>query len=100
MELAELYDGDPAKERANVARHGLTFLDEYRVLAARAVDRLTFQDLRKDYGEDRWITLGVHPLIPDSLIHVTYTWRGNRPRFISVRRANRRERKRYADRHA
>ena len=100
MHVADLYDGDPAKERSNIARHGLTFLDGYRVLTTPAADRLTIEDTRRDYGEPRWITVGAHPQMPAIILHVTYTWRGDRPRLISVRRANSRERKRHASRHA
>lgn len=100
MRVADLYDGDPIKERSNLTRHGLTFLDGYRVLTTPTANRLTIEDTRRDYGEARWITVGAHPQLPNLILHVTYTWRGERPRMISVRRANSRERKRHANRHA
>jgi uncharacterized DUF497 family protein len=53
---------------------------------------VTFQDTRKDYGEDRFVSLGlIH-----ARVHVmVWTRRGNGVRIISLRKANADERKRY-----
>ena len=50
------------------------------------------EDLREDYGEDRYNLLG---MVEDRLLHVTYTMRGERVRIISARLAEPRELRRY-----
>jgi uncharacterized protein len=77
------------KDRANLAKHGLS-LD-----LARHIDfsrTLVIPDTRTDYGEDRFIGYG--PL--DGILHVlVFTMRGDVMRVIGLRRANKRERKKY-----
>jgi uncharacterized DUF497 family protein len=56
-------------------------------------NRLIFPDSRKDYGEDRFITVG---LISDRLTVAVYTQRQKEViRIISIRKANSREKERY-----
>ena len=50
------------------------------------------EDLRKDYGERRFQALG---LIGDRLHLMVFTPRANKAHVISLRRANKREVKRY-----
>jgi uncharacterized DUF497 family protein len=50
------YEWDEAKNRANVAKHGLGFEDAEQVFAGPCV---TFEDDRFAYGEERLITLGL-----------------------------------------
>jgi uncharacterized DUF497 family protein len=47
---------DEAKNRKNLAKHGLSLEDAGQVLSGPCV---TFKDDRFDYGEDRLITLGL-----------------------------------------
>jgi len=80
---------DPEKSAKNVELRGLSFdlvadFDFDSALVAR--------DTREDYGEDRFIALG---LIGDRLHVVAYTMRGDRLRVISFRKANAREVERY-----
>lgn len=49
-------------------------------------------DSRKDYGESRFMAYG---LIEDRLYCLVFTPRGSKIRIISLRKANRREAKRY-----
>ncbi|MBV8361564.1 MAG: BrnT family toxin [Deltaproteobacteria bacterium] len=49
------YVWDEAKNRINIAKHGLNFADAARVLTGRCV---TFVDDRVDYGEERFISIG------------------------------------------
>ncbi len=94
------YDYDPAKAAENIRKHrGITFDDGFEVITQAPERLLTMMDQRCPYGEDRWVTIGPHPEIPSLLLHVTYTWRGDLPRLISVRRANARERHQHANRH-
>jgi uncharacterized DUF497 family protein len=80
---------DPEKSAKNVELRGLSFdlvadFDFDSALVAR--------DTREDYGEDRFIALG---LIGDRLHVVAYTMRGDRLRVISFCKANAREVERY-----
>lgn len=54
--------------------------------------RITFQDVRENYGEPRYITFGKRE---DRLFCVVYTLRGNTVRITSARKANFREVKKY-----
>ena len=50
------FDWDPAKNRTNIRDHGLSFADAQAVF-----DRPTWErwDDREDYGEERWVAIGV-----------------------------------------
>ena len=50
------------------------------------------EDRRHDYGEDRYVLLG---MVEERLLAVTYTLRGERVRIISARIAEPQERRRY-----
>jgi uncharacterized protein len=84
---------DEAKNRSNFAKHGLDFADAEQVLAGPCV---TFVDSRFDYGERRFITLG---LLAGRVVIIAHTLRGEDiTRIISMRKANRREQKIYQKR--
>ncbi len=51
-------------------------------------------DTRKDYGEERLVGLG---LLFGAVIVIVFTKRGNNIRVISIRRANKNERKVYQE---
>jgi hypothetical protein len=87
-----IYKWDEAKNRANVAKHGLDFADAEQVLTGPCV---TFADSRFDYGEKRLITLG---LLADRVVVLAHAPRGNGTRVISMRKANRREQKIHRER--
>ena len=50
------YEWDEAKNRKNIAKHGLSFEDAEQVFSGPCV---TFEDDRVDYGEQRLIALGL-----------------------------------------
>jgi uncharacterized DUF497 family protein len=79
------FEFDPAKDRANVERRGLSL-----ALAPLVFERLVtvFDDDRKDYGERRQIAYG---MIGNRLHVVVFTDRDPVRRIISLRKANRRE---------
>ena len=52
-------------------------------------------DDRKDYGEDHYILLG---LLRERIVVIVFTIRDDVIRIISMRKANKRERKRYVQR--
>lgn len=82
-------DKDPDKEDRNLAKRGLSMdLAEHLDWATA----LIWEDTRKDYGEPRYCVLG---FIADRLHSVVFTPREGKPRIISLRKANKREVKRY-----
>ena len=82
-------DKDPDKEDRNLAERGLSFdLAEHLDWATA----LIWEDTRKNYGERRYCVLGY---IGDRLHSVVFTPREGKPRVISLRKANKREVKRY-----
>lgn len=80
---------DPAKDEANREKHGLSLaLAELFDLEAA----LLAVDERHDYNEERFVALG--PL-GDRLHVMVFTVRDESIRVISLRKANRREVKKY-----
>ena len=80
---------DPAKSERNEATRGLAFS------LAEGFDwstALLVEDERKDYGERRYQALG---MIGEDLHMLVFTPRDGAVHVISLRRANRREVKRY-----
>jgi len=81
---------DPAKNERNLRLRGISF----ERVADFDFDSATFdEDKRKDYGEIRTLALGYIGSILHALV---FTLRGSAIRVISLRRANRKERDRYA----
>ena len=84
------FDWDPAKNRANIAKHGVSFDFAIRIFERRIV---VWTDSRLDYGEVRHGGLGE---IDGRVYFVAWTMRGpEQCRMISARKANDREKKRY-----
>src|ERR1700738_5252153 len=72
------YEWDPAKARANFAKHAIRFADAATVLEDDLA--LTIRDPFSE-DEERWVTVG-----KDALGRVlVYTWRGENVRMISAR---------------
>jgi hypothetical protein len=78
---------DAAKGEKNVLARGIPF-----DLAAEFAWDSALIDLRKDYGERRFQALG---LIGDRLHMMVFTPRANKAHVISLRKADKREVKRY-----
>jgi len=76
---------DAAKSAANAAQRGLPFELAFFVLRNLIFE---FEDLRKDYGEARWVAFGT---IGERLCCCVYTRRGDAIRVISLRKASKRE---------
>jgi uncharacterized DUF497 family protein len=81
------FEWDAAKNQSNLAKHGLDFADAESVFGGPCV---TFVDDRFDYGEERFITLG---LLAGRLVAIAHAPRGETTRIISMRKGNRREEK-------
>ena len=88
-----MIEWDGPKNRSNLAKHGLDFGDAEKVFLGPCV---TFVDDRFDYGEERFITLG---LLAGRVVVIAHAPRGGDiTRIISMRKANRREQKIYQKR--
>ncbi len=88
------FEWDPAKARANLAKHGIRFSDAVAVLEDDFA--LTIPDPGSG-EEERWITLGVDGF--HRLLVVVWAWRGENLRLISARPATARERRKYEEHH-
>jgi uncharacterized DUF497 family protein len=86
------FEWDEAKNASNLAKHGLDFRDAHLVLDGPCI---TFEDDRVDYGEQRFLTLG---LLGARLVVIAHTPRRNGTRIISMRKGNAREQKIYLQR--
>jgi len=86
------YEWDQAKNRANLAKHGVDFADAVAVFEDDLA--LTRPDL-DSRGESRSVTLGIDAF--GRHLVVVFTERGTRIRIISARLATKQERKSYED---
>lgn len=84
------FEWDDAKAAQNLAYHGVSFETAKRVFEDPfAAERL---DDRADYGEDRYILIG---MVDDRILCVIYTLRNGTIRIISARGAEPSEKRRY-----
>jgi len=83
---------DPAKARANVAKHGVRFADAQGVLSDPAA--LTLKDTRA-IREGRYVSVGGDYV--GRILVVVYTHRGADIRLISARMATAAERRAYEE---
>lgn len=88
------FDWDEAKAAANEAKHGLALADGAEAMRRASVWVLRDDD-RHDYGERRIQCLVADPDVTGALLMVVVTLREPVLWVISVRLANRKERKRY-----
>ena len=77
------FEFDPAKDEANLAKHGLALGFAPAVFAAD--DHVILTSFRTSDGEERCKAIG---LVDAKLYTVVHTWRGEVARFFSVRRSN------------
>jgi len=83
---------DPGKARLNARKQGVALADAVTVLEDETA--LTMRDPFPE-DEERWITLGLDAF--GRVLVVVYTWRGERLRLISTRKATPREMRRYEE---
>lgn len=84
------FEWDDGKAAANIYKHGVSFVQA--ISAYRdpfAFERL---DRRRDYGEDRFILIG---MASGRLLTIAYTERADRVRIISARKATKYEEELY-----
>lgn len=84
------FEWDKNKNDSNIEKHGIDFNDAKNVFNDEK--RKISPDLRSNYGEDRWITIGK---VVDTIMVVIYTIRNKAYRLISARYAKKKERDRY-----
>jgi uncharacterized protein len=83
------FEWDEAKRIANLKKHGIDFLDAIPMFDG---DTVTVEDSRYDYGETRFISLG---MIKGRVIVVIHTEQEQVIRIISARKATRYEELRF-----
>lgn len=91
------FEWDDEKERANLAKHGVTFDDATLVFADP--DVILIPDRVDDDGEERWLALGLSAGVWPPLV-VVHVYRESKDgheiiRIISARQAGPRESRRY-----
>ncbi len=74
---------DPVKDAANLAKHNLSLAFGNRIMEDH--DHLIVPSIREIDGEERFKVIGQ---VDDKLYTGVFVWRGEWPRFISVRRSN------------
>jgi uncharacterized DUF497 family protein len=81
---------DAAKRRSNLAKHGLDLADAGELLGGLCAEQI---DDRFDYGEERWISIG---LLRGEVATCVWAERGiDEARIISLRKATADEQERY-----
>jgi uncharacterized DUF497 family protein len=80
---------DSDKRDSNLSKHGLDFADAPELFSGVTE---TLKDERFDYGEHRFITLG---MLKDVVVVVAHTETDEEIRVISMRKATRNEQEKY-----
>ena len=84
------FEWDENKNKSNIEKHGIDF--EIAKLIFEDKKRKTSLDNRKEYGEERFKTVGK---IYGIIMSVVYTYRNAIIRIISARKAGEKERDEY-----
>jgi uncharacterized protein len=84
------FEWDEIKRQTNLDKHGVDFIDAAYVFEQ---DYIFWEDDKQNYGEARYIALG---LVDSVLLSVVFTIRENRYRIISARKAGRNDRRKYS----
>jgi Uncharacterized protein conserved in bacteria len=84
------FEWDESKRNANIEKHKIDFVDAVRIYDDYV---WTFQNLKADRGEERFVPIGIiYDIVEIALV---YTPREGRRRIISARRARKDEREKY-----
>lgn len=81
---------DPTKDAINRQKHQLPLAFGDRILEDG--DHLLIPSIREVDGEERFKVIGT---VEEKLFTGVFVWRGDLPRFISVRRSNKGEERAY-----
>ena len=87
-----MFEWDEEKRQQNLLKHGVDLLYAAVILEG---DVVTMVDDRKDYGETRYLALG---MMGEDILAVIYNLRGENIRLISARKARKKEYERYQKR--
>ena len=80
-----MFEWDERKNASNLQKHGIAFKDILPIFELADSRGLIIEDKRRDYGEERSILLCP---FRGRIYQVTFTWREDRIRLISARRAS------------
>ena len=83
---------DPVKRQTALSEGGLNFADAATVFAGPTI---TVEDTRRDYGEQRFQTVG---FLADRMVMIVWTPRNEARHVISMRKCNDREKAIYQER--
>ena len=84
-----MFEWDKTKAKRNQTKHGVSFADTFAVFEDASA--LTLGQMVS--GEDRHVTIGMDAF--GRVLVVVYTWRGDKIRIISARKATRSEVRQY-----
>ena len=87
-----VFEWDRRKAEINLEKHTVDFADAVAVFSDDSA--ITLQD--DSNGEERFVSVGLDAV--GRVLVVAFSWRGERIRLISARRATRRERRQYEER--
>ena len=85
------YQLDKNKATSNLKKHGIEFADAVSVFS----DELAITIPENRFDEERFVTIGMDAF--GRILVIVFTWRSEDIRLISVRLAERRERKQYEE---
>ena len=83
------FEWDDTKRKLNIKKHGIDFINVSKIFD---VYTLSINDDRFDYGEERFVTLGI---LEGRVVAVVHTENEDSIRIISIRKATKYEQKRY-----
>jgi len=83
------FEWDNDKQQNNLQKHGVDFLDVVRIFSKPVLEWI---DTRKDYGEERIMTIGFDE---ENYFVVVSTRRGENRRIISAWKAGKDEKEKY-----
>lgn len=86
------FEWDERKRLTNLVKHGVDFLRAIRIWDNDRI--VVIEDRRRDYRERRFQAFG---FVDGMLLTAVFTWRDQRCRIISARRASRDERQAYRE---
>ncbi len=86
------FEWDEDKRSSTLVKHGIDFLDAVRIFDGRPA--LHAPSYHPD--EERWVATG---RLSGRMVSVVYTYRGDRIRIITARRARKNEQRKYHKNH-
>ncbi|MGB7405313.1 MAG: BrnT family toxin [Pacificimonas sp.] len=88
---------DPVKNAENIAKHDIALKFAPLLFAGEYIEQI---DDRHDYGETRFVATGPIAEFGGRIFVAIYTWRRDKRRIISLRKANDREIRNYRNSHS